>query len=92
LLGVLGIIIYLFSGAIVPLDSLHPAAEGFASVVPGRWGVEGLHRSLAGDGLGKIAPFWAGELAVGAAYFMAAVLALRLYESHARRRGSVDLV
>ena len=92
LLGVLGILIYLFSGAIVPLDSLHPAAEGFASVVPGRWGVEGLHRSLAGDGLGKIAPFWAGELAVGAAYFMAAVLALRLYEANARRRGSVDLV
>jgi ABC-type multidrug transport system permease subunit len=92
LLGVLGILIYLFSGAIVPLDSLHPAAEGFASVVPGRWGVEALHHSLSGDGFDDIAPYWAAEIVVGAAFFLAAVLALRLYEANARRRGSVDLV
>jgi ABC-type multidrug transport system permease subunit len=90
--GVASTTLYALSGAIVPLDTLHPAAEGFASVVPGRWGIEALHRSLAGSGWAGITGDWARELAVAATCFAAAVAALHLYEAGARRRGSVDLV
>lgn len=92
LVGLAGVVIYIFSGAILPLDTLHPVARGVATIVPGRWGVEGMHHALSGDGLGTLAPYWAAELAVGACYFLLAVGALRLYEANARRRGSMDLI
>jgi ABC-2 type transport system permease protein len=92
LLGVISVTLYTLSGAIVPLDSLPSPLRAVASIVPGRWGIGGLHRALAGDGVAELAPCWGGELAVGAAYFALAVGAMRLYELNARRRGSVDLV
>ncbi|MEX0781759.1 MAG: ABC transporter permease [Dehalococcoidia bacterium] len=92
LLGVASVTLYVLSGAIIPLDTLHPAAQAAASVVPTRWGVEGMHRALDGDGIATVAPYWLAEVGVGAAVFMLAIGALRLYELDARRRGSVDLI
>jgi hypothetical protein len=92
LLGVASVTLYSLSGAIVPLDSLHPAARAVAAVLPSRWGVEGLHRALAGDSMGDLAPYWLGELGAGFGVFLLAVAALHLYEGRARRGGSVDLV
>ena len=92
LLGVSSVVLYVLSGAIVPLDSLHPVAEGAASFIPARWGIQGLHESLDGEGFAGLAPHLIRELLVGAGYFLLAVGALRLYEGRTRRRGSVDLV
>lgn len=92
LLGVASVTLYILSGAIVPLETLHPAVRAFASVIPTRWGVEALHRSLTGDGTTELARYWGGELLVGLAVFGLAVLAFRVYEERARNRGSVDLI
>jgi ABC-type polysaccharide/polyol phosphate export permease len=92
LLGVASVTLYIFSGAIVPLDNLHPVAQAFASIIPARWGVEGLHRALSGDSTATLVPYWLAEFAVGLVVFVLSVAAFRLYEYGARRRGSVDLI
>ncbi|MGE0601421.1 MAG: ABC transporter permease [Dehalococcoidia bacterium] len=92
LLGVASVILYMLSGAIVPLDNLHPAARACASVLPARWGVEALHRSLDGDSTTSMFSYWSAELVVGVAVFGLAVGALHAYAWNARRVGSVDLI
>lgn len=92
LLGVISVTLYTLSGAIVPLASFNPTIRAVADVVPGRWGIAAVHRSLLGDGLWSLMPYWGAEVGVAAAYFCLAVLAFKLYERRSLQRGSVDLV
>ena len=92
LLGVASVTLYILSGAIVPLDNLHPAAQAAASVIPTRWGVEALQQSLTGSSTTRLMGYWGGEVIVGIAVFGLAVGALKAYEHRAREKGNVDLV
>jgi ABC-type uncharacterized transport system permease subunit len=91
-IGVSAIYIYLLSGGIVPLASLPRPVEVYSAIVPGRWGIAAVQRSLNGDGVSLLWQELILEVLVCLLYFGIALAGFTLYERRAKTNGSVDVV
>jgi ABC-type polysaccharide/polyol phosphate export permease len=81
-----------FTGAIIPRDSLPPVAHEFGALLPTTFGIEGLRDAFEGAGVTTIGRKLALEALVGAAYAAGGLWGFRALEAHARRSGAYEAV
>ena len=84
-------ILLIFCGVNVPLDALPEWMSSVAQGLPLTRGIEAARQLFAGDTLGDVAGLLAGELAVGAAYFLAGMALLRFFEWQSRRHATLEV-
>ncbi len=80
-----------FCGVNVPLDDLPSWMSTVAEGLPVTHAVEAGRAAVAGAGFGDVAGLLARELAVGAAFLIAGLGLLRVYEHIARREATLEL-
>ena len=85
-----GLIIAL-TGAFIPREALPAPLDDLGLLLPLTWGLPALRDAL-GQGEADVATALLGELVVSIAYFVAALVLLRLVEWRARTTGAYDTV
>lgn len=84
-------VLLIFCGVNVPLDDLPGWMSAVARVLPVTHAVEAGREAVAGATLGDVAGLLATELAIGAAFLVAGLVLLRVYEHTARRQATLEL-
>ncbi len=82
----------LFCGVNVPLSALPHWMQVVGSGMPLTHGIAAAREVAAGASVSSVATLVWKEALVGACYFLAAYLLLRLFEAEGRRRASLELV
>jgi ABC-2 type transport system permease protein len=82
----------LFCGVNIPLSALPRWMQIVGSGMPLTHGISAARKVANGASLGSVGPLLWKEALIGACYFAAAYLLLRLFEAEGRRRASLELV
>lgn len=80
----------LVSGANVPLERLPGWLQAISQVIPLTHGIEAARRLADGAALGDVSGLLGTEIGIGAAYFVAGLLLLRLFEYEGRRSATLE--
>lgn len=80
-----------FAGVNVPVDYWPAVPRAIAQVLPVTHGLQAIRGLLDGAGYGYVLSRVGLEVLVGVVWLMAASLSYRLFVSHARRRGTLDM-
>lgn len=83
-------LLLLFSGANVPVSSLPNWMQYISWALPLTRGIQAAREIVNGAPLAQVAPLLAGEFLIGAAYLGAGYLLFRIFESEAKRRGTLE--
>jgi ABC-2 type transport system permease protein len=86
----IGAAMLIVSGANVPFDRLPALVRTIASAVPLTHGIKAARTLAAGAGLHTVTGLLGKELLVGAAYLIAGLALLRIFEHQGRHTGSLD--
>jgi ABC-2 type transport system permease protein len=82
----------LFCGVNVPLSALPHWMQVVGSGMPLTHGIEAARKVAEGASIGSIGSLLGKEALIGACYFAAAYVLLRVFEAEGRRRASLELV
>jgi ABC-2 type transport system permease protein len=83
-------LLYLLSGANVPLDEMPAWMQAVSTCLPLTRGIQSARLLMSGAPLIEVWPLLAGELAVGLAYMLVGFAFFRWFEYQARRRGTLE--
>ena len=86
----IGALMLIVSGANVPFDRLPHVVRTIASGIPLTHGIDAARQVVDGASVGSVANLLLAELGIAAAYFLAGVLLLRVFERQARASGSFE--
>lgn len=90
ILNLLHFFLLLFTGAMVPLDQLHPALLAFGRTLPLTHGVEAIRAvTVYGKTLGDLTPVLAGLTLNSAVYLAAGIIIFLACDRRARQLGAV---
>jgi len=84
-------VLLVFCGTNVALDALPAWMAGVGRVLPLTHAIEAARRVAGGAGLGDVAGLLAREAALGVAFTVAGLLALRYVEAQSRRHATLEL-
>jgi len=84
------VLLWIFSGANVQLETLPRWAQGLSQIAPLTRSIAAAREVIGGAGLSEIAPLLGMELFVGLAYGLAGFAMFRWFEIQARRRGTLE--
>jgi ABC-2 type transport system permease protein len=90
LANLVSLILLLFCGVNVPLDSLPGWMQAVASGLPLTHGIEAAREIAAGAGLTSVASLIWTEAAIGGVYAFIAYALFRFFEADSRRRATLD--
>jgi ABC-2 type transport system permease protein len=82
----------LFCGVNVPLSALPHWMQVIGRGMPLTHGIEAARQVAGGASVGSVGGLIGTELLIGACYFAAAYVLLRVFEAEGRRRASLELV
>ena len=85
-------IMWLLCGVNIPLDSLPGWLSQIGRLMPLTHGIAAARKIAAGASLSSVSTLLWKEALIGACYFLAAYLLLRVFEAEGRRRASLELV
>ncbi len=84
-------VLLMFAGVNIPLDRLPHWMSTLAQGLPVTHGARAARELVAGSSLGHVAPLIAAEAAVGTAYVLIGLIAIRLFELEARRGATLEV-
>jgi ABC-2 type transport system permease protein len=83
-------LLWIFSGANVPIETLPSWAQAVAYAVPLTRSIAAARSVVAGAGLSEVMPLVWGDLLVGLIYALVGFAMFRRFEVQARRRGTLE--
>lgn len=83
-------LLLVFAGANVPLANFPEPIQAFSYSLPLTRGILAARAVVEGSGLPEIAPLLSGELLVGGIYLAIGYLSFSLFETIAKRRGTLE--
>ncbi|MCB9422972.1 MAG: ABC transporter permease [Ardenticatenaceae bacterium] len=84
------VLLWIFSGANVQLDTLPQWAQTVSSYLPLTRGIVAARTAVAGAGWPELLPLLAGEFFVGLAYALVGFSLFHWFEQQAKRRGTLE--
>lgn len=90
--GVLGGLIFVLGGGVIPVEQLPGLMPELVSIVPMRWGIEAMKEAFAGGSLVKVWWLLGYELGLAALYFGLGFALFRWFEASAKRRRTLEFV
>jgi ABC-2 type transport system permease protein len=84
------VLLWIFSGANVQLDTLPQWAQTISAYLPLTRGIVAARRVVAGAGWPDVLPLLSGELLVGLVYITLGFALFQWFEQQARRRGTLE--
>jgi ABC-2 type transport system permease protein len=92
LANLVALLLLLFCGVNVPLDSLPDWMQTVAKVLPLTHGIQAAREVAAGASLSDVSDLVLTEAAIGVAYAVAAYWLLRFFEADGRRRATLETI
>ncbi len=83
-------LLLLFSGANVPVTALPQWMQYISWALPLTRGIEAARAIVGGASLAHVSSLLVGEFLIGVAYLLAGYLLFRVFESEAKRRGTLE--
>ena len=84
------VLLWIFSGANVQLDTVPQWAQTVSTFLPLTRGIDAARRVVAGAGWQEIWPLLSGELLIGLVYIILGFSLFQWFEQQAKRRGTLE--